>query len=147
MSEKRGRGKPRINETDEILAEKIEQYFKDHEPKPVMIQTIDEDGEEVETVATDKYGKPIFIEDPPTVAGLAYYLGYESRQSMYDLRQRKDNYSYLIKRAILKIESNHEKNLSVKDKPTGSIFFLKNHNWADKQEIEHSGSITIIDDI
>jgi len=70
------------------------------------------------------------------VSGLAYFLGFESRQSLYDYEKRSE-FSYIIKRARLRIESEYEKKLSYKH-PVGSIFALKNMGWADKQEIDHT---------
>jgi len=74
--------------------------------------------------------------DKPTVTGLAHFLGFESRQSMYDYKEREES-SYTIKRAILKIESLHEKNL-YGNTPSGSIFWLKNRDWVDKSNIDHT---------
>ena len=74
--------------------------------------------------------------DKPTVTGLAHFLGFESRQSMYDYKEREQS-SYTIKRAILKIESLHEKNL-YGTAPSGSIFWLKNRDWKDSSNIDHS---------
>jgi hypothetical protein len=70
----------------------------------------------------------------PTVAGLAYFLGYADRRSIYDLKDN-DEFSHTIKRAMLRIERFHEQNLSLRDKPTGDIFWMKNHGWTDRQEI------------
>lgn len=81
--------------------------------------------------------------EKPTVTGLAHFLGFVSRQSMYDYQKRK-NSSYTVKRAILFIESLHEERL-YGNSPTGSIFWLKNRDWRDKQETEHSGSVDIPD--
>ena len=74
--------------------------------------------------------------DKPTVTGLAYFLGFESRQSMYDY-QKRDSSSYTIKRAVLRIEEKHEANL-FGGQSTGSIFWLKNRDWTDKQSIDHT---------
>jgi hypothetical protein len=74
--------------------------------------------------------------DRPTVTGLAHYLGFESRQSLYDYKDRESS-SYTIKRAILKIEQKHEENL-FSNNATGSIFWLKNRDWTDKQAIDHT---------
>lgn len=83
--------------------------------------------------ALDEY----FVKEPtPTVAGMAYFLGYTDRQSIYDLKGRDELYSCIIKRAVLRIESVHEANLSTRDKPVGDIFWLKNHGWRDKQEVD-----------
>ena len=81
----------------------------------------------------------------PTISGLAYFLGFESRQSFYDYEQREE-FSYTVKRSRLFIESWYEAKLQGNN-PAGSIFWLKNAGWSDKQEIdqktEHSGSIDI----
>lgn len=76
-----------------------------------------------------------------TVTGLAIFLGFESRQSMYDY-EKKPEFSYLIKKALLIVENGYEKKM-VSNAPTGAIFVLKNMGWKDKQEVESSGSLTI----
>lgn len=76
-----------------------------------------------------------------TITGLAYHLGFESRQSFYDYEEKAD-FSYIIKRARLKIETGYEENLQG-TAPTGSIFALKNMGWKDKNEVEHSGELAI----
>jgi hypothetical protein len=70
----------------------------------------------------------------PTTAGLAHFLGFSDRQSLYDYRDRSDTYSCVIKRAILFIESYHEASLS-NQSVAGHIFWLKNHGWKDTQEL------------
>lgn len=67
-----------------------------------------------------------------TVSGLAYSLGFASRQSLQDYKEREE-YSYVIKRALLFVESCYEQKLSGNN-PTGSIFVLKNMGWKDKTE-------------
>ena len=77
---------------------------------------------------------------PITITGLAYHLGFESRQSFYDYEKR-EAFSYIIKRARLYVESMYELRLQG-DKPTGSIFALKNMGWTDKQEIDQKTEIS-----
>lgn len=72
--------------------------------------------------------------DSPTITGLAYELGFESRQSIYDYEKKGDQFSYTIKRARLRIEIYYEELLATKS-VTGAIFALKNFGWADKQEV------------
>jgi len=74
--------------------------------------------------------------DKPTVTGLALFLGFESRQSLYDY-QKRDESSYRVKRAISRIEEVHEQRL-YEAQATGSIFWLKNRGWSDKSEIDHT---------
>ena len=71
-----------------------------------------------------------------SVCGLAYYLGFESRQSFYAYEQ-KEEFSYIIKRARLKIEQMYEQNLQFNN-ATGSIFALKNMGWQDKTEVQQN---------
>lgn len=120
-------GRPLKFKTAEELQEKIDQYFKE-ECKVVAIT--DKDG----NALTDKRGKPVVEVNPPTVSGLARYLGFLDRQSMYDYKKR-DDFSCTIKDATLRIEAFAEKQLFVGNS-TGAIFWLKNKGWKDKTEQE-----------
>jgi hypothetical protein len=75
----------------------------------------------------------------PTITGLCYSLGFESRQSFYDYEE-KPLFSYIIKRLRLYVESGYEEALS-QNNCTGAIFALKNMGWKDKNETELSGGI------
>jgi len=75
-------------------------------------------------------------ENKVTISGLAYYLGFESRQSFYDY-EKNPEFSYTIKRARLFIENEYE-SLLRSGNVTGAIFALKNFGWSDKQEIDHT---------
>lgn len=72
----------------------------------------------------------------PTISGLCYYLGFESRQSFYDY-EKNEQFSYTIKRARLRIETLYEENLQ-SPSCTGSIFALKNFGWIDSQAVDHT---------
>ena len=67
-----------------------------------------------------------------TVTGLSLFLGFESRQSFYDM-EKQLHLSYIIKRARDKIATYYEGKLSTST-PTGAIFALKNMGWHDKTE-------------
>lgn len=147
MSEKKKHpgGAPRIIETAEELKSKIDEYFKSLEPKPVTAKN--ENGEEY--LLTNKAGDPVMTKPrAPTVAGLALFLGYASRQSLYDIENRGEEFSYHKKRAVLAIETFHEEGLSDSN-PVGHIYWTKNHGWKDKQDVDINGnlSVNIIDDI
>lgn len=116
-------GRPAHFETPEDLAGKIEEYFKSTEYKTIP--------------NPDNPEEMIYKGEPVTISGLAYFLGFESRQSLYDYEKR-EGFSYIIKKARLKVESEYEKKLSGSS-PTGSIFALKNMGWDDKQSIKHEG--------
>lgn len=75
----------------------------------------------------------------PTISGLCFFLGFESRQSFYDY-EKLDEFSYTIKRARLQIEMRYEQRLHT-SQCSGAIFALKNFGWTDRQQIEHSGEI------
>jgi len=114
-------GRPPIYETPEQLNEAINKYFESVEPK------INERGERYYNYTT---------------TGLALFLGFESRQSLYDYRDKDDDskeFSYIIKRALLVIENKYEEALSF-GSPTGSIFALKNMGWKDKTEVEQTNT-------
>ncbi len=113
----------KMYKTDKELQEKIEEYFTDH----CGIE-MDEDGV--------LHGKP------PTVSGLALYLGFADRQSLYDYKN-KPMHACTIKRAVCRIEEYAEQSLFSSKSPTGAIFWLKNHRWSDKQEVEHTGAVDI----
>ena len=107
--------------------------------RPLLFQT----EEELHSKIREYLDSVIVKEDQPTITGLAYYLGFESRQSFYDC-EAKEQFSYTIKRARLLIEANYEQALFSKN-PTGPIFALKNFGWRDRQEIDQklSGGISV----
>ena len=70
------------------------------------------------------------------ISALAYHLGFESRQSIYDYKKRPE-FSYIIKRALLLVEDGYEEELRSKS-VAGAIFALKNMGWKDSQQIDHT---------
>lgn len=80
-----------------------------------------------------------------TICGLAYFLGFASRQSLLDY-EKKEEFSDIIKKSRLRIEMNYEEMLQDKS-PTGAIFALKNMGWSDKTEIDHNINIPQLPDI
>lgn len=120
--------------TPEELTDAVDEYF-------TYI-----DGEYSQTPKKDKNGKKTgrFEEEcvrdpePPTVTGLALFLGFSSRQSLDDCAKLNKEYSDIIKRGKLRIEHGYEKRLHG-DKNTGAIFALKNMAWDDKVTQEMTG--------
>lgn len=101
-TEKHPGGRPALFKTPEKLQDKINEYFAEVEEEQ------ESDSNRI-----------------PGVAELAYYLGFESRQSMYDQEKRGDEFSYAVKRARLYIEKEIEKKLSgERANPTKWIYFL-----------------------
>lgn len=72
----------------------------------------------------------------PTWSGLALHLGFASRQSLWEYGKR-DGFALPVKKALSRIESYYESNLLSRNAP-GAIFALKNLNWSDRQEIDHT---------
>ena len=69
-----------------------------------------------------------------TITGLCLHCGFASRQSFYDY-EKKEKFSYSIKRARMMIENVYEERLQG-NTCTGAIFALKNFGWIDKTETE-----------
>lgn len=121
-------GRPPTYETPEALNEAVNNYFESVAPR------IDDNGNKHYNYTT---------------TGLALFLGFDSRQSLYDYRDRKvdrDDFAYIIKRALLVIENKYEEALSFSN-ATGSIFALKNMGWKDKTEVETKDTTIRVEDV
>ncbi len=123
-------GKPPKFETPEDLAHAIQEYFNS--------------GVKKRKVAIGKPPNTRVEEiEVPTISGLCYYIGFESRQSFYDYEQREE-FSYIVRRARLFIEKEYEEQLQTGN-VVGAIFALKQFGWKDKVETEHTGMpVTIL---
>lgn len=120
-------GRPRAYETPEELQIAADGYFE--HIKGAKVKEVDSTG-----TITERWER---APEPATITGLALFLGFESRQSVYDYA--KDGaYSYIVKNAQLRVECEYEKRLTGQY-PTGSIFALKNMGWKDKHETELTG--------
>lgn len=117
-------GRPPMFKDKEELQKKVDQYFESIEPQ----FGTNEEGE----VEMTKKG------EPATITGLALFLGFESRQSIYDY-QSSGEFAYTIARARLRVELAYEKALIEIRNPSGAIFALKNMNWSDRTEHELTG--------
>jgi hypothetical protein len=116
-------------DTPEELQSAINDYF--------------EKGVKIRKVLVGKAPNQQLVEVPvPTITGLAYHLGFESRQSFYDYEE-KEAFTYTVKRARLFIEKEYEEQLSVGN-TVGAIFALKNMGWMDKTQTEVTGDMNII---
>ena len=74
--------------------------------------------------------------DEWTITGLALALD-TSRRVLVEYGD-KEEFSNAIRKAKLKVENGYEIDLK-KHGRTGTIFALKNFDWTDKREIEHTG--------
>jgi len=122
-------------ESDKPKHEKPKYHCKVGRPR--MYETPEEMQIEI-----DAYFNQIDESNPPTLTGLALFLGYMDRHSLYEGEKRPE-FSNTIKRARARLNAFAEQQLMARDKPTGAIFWLKNSGWSDKREVEHSGSIDI----
>lgn len=127
-------GRPPVYTSAKKLANAVDEYF----------DYILGEGLEVEEDMPIKEGKNTVIKkikvfkwirrpEPATITGLALFLGFSDRQSLYDY-QAKEEYSCVIKKARTRVEMEYEKTLHAEGSP-GAIFALKNMGWSDKQEV------------
>ncbi len=120
-------------ETPEALQTKIDDYF----------QFIKGEIKEEREAVNHKTGRTELViiwerePEPPTITGLALFLGFCSRQSLHDYEE-KIEFSYIIKKARTKVENGYEKNLHGNN-PAGSVFALKNMGWTDRTQTEVTG--------
>lgn len=70
----------------------------------------------------------------PTVTGLALWLGFADKTTLYEYRDRQE-FSYSIKTSLTMIENALEQKLE-NNSVAGIIFALKNMGWKDKQELD-----------
>jgi hypothetical protein len=107
-------------------------------------------------------GRPLMFSDPAlmqakidfyfqtekqtTICGLALACGFCCKETIYEYAKRPE-FSDLIKSAMTRIESNYEKRAGWDNSGGGPIFILKNMGWHDKQETEHSGEVSIAQQI
>lgn len=147
-------GRPPMFLTVEELQKKIDEYFTLKCGRFPVILRDDKTGEILRDEETDQPlllkgfgGKLIYDFKPPTVTGLALYLGFCDRQSLYDYKKKPENentdkataeaFTCTIKKAISFIEETAEGNLMKNEKPVGAIFWLKNHGWKDETTEHH----------
>jgi len=70
--------------------------------------------------------------EKPTITGLTLFVGFCSRSSWDDYK-KKEEFSYIVKRAKMTVENSYEQSGSTFD-----IFALKNMGWKDKSEVENT---------
>lgn len=99
--------------------------------------------EQFKQKSEEYFDECIAKDEAPTIAGLAFHLGFSSRQSMHDYA-KDDDYKIELDRARLFIEAYVSKKVMSKESFTpGQIFYLKSvFGYEDKQQIEHSEKVT-----
>lgn len=135
-----GTGKPPKYKNAEQLRDKIEKYFASITTKETWL----EDEKEF-----DAYGNNVLVtkkevtnvnhstgEPVPTMTGMALFLGFADKQSLWDYEKTSPEYSYLIRAAKSIIERYHEIRVATSDKAQGSMFVLQNMGWSTKAEVK-----------
>ncbi|WP_300396397.1 terminase small subunit [Henriciella sp.] len=117
--EKNKGGRPRLYDDPALFEAKVEQYFD----------------------KCDDAEKPRI----PTVAGLAYELGFASRQSLLDY-EKDERFSCAVSRARLRIEMDRSERLVSKDQYTPGLpmDLASNHGWTTART-ETDANVTIKD--
>lgn len=117
----------------EEMEKLIDDYFAKFEnPEPLR----DTEGR----IILSKEGSPVYREELPTSAGLAYFLGFSSRCSLWEYEQ-KPTFARVVKRAKLRLQSFWEPKLATKS-ASGAQFWLQNikDDWRDVKQIEDIGT-------
>lgn len=114
------------------LEEAIEGYFEDCRGKPYIM----DDG----TALMDKSGEVVLLDaHPPTITGLALWLGFTGRQALVEYQARED-YGDTITRAKTRCEEYAERRLYDRDGTRGAQFSLScNFGWKQTQTAEANG--------
>lgn len=130
MTDRKGiGGRPPILDNAEELELKVNEYFNPKtcpDTRAIVLKSFEE----------GQKGEYLDYVPHPTITGLAIHLGFASRQSIYDYAKKEDEFSYILKKAALRVENNYEKLLAEKGLATGAIFALKNMEWKDKHETD-----------
>lgn len=118
-------GRPPRFETAEELEQMVLEYF-DNCPDKVKINSYEGGHKELLEISR------------PSMSGLALFLGFADRRSLYDY-EKHDKYSHSIKIARSLIERFYEvcTQAGAIDKTFG-IFAMKQFGWTDKQEVSQT---------
>jgi hypothetical protein len=112
-------GRPPLFKTPEKLEAKIKLYFENCPDK-----------RQVPTAFGGVAELP-----SPTISGLALFLGFCDRHSMWDYEFGRPEFSNTIKRARAKITQYYENNMTG-GQCTGPLFMLKNLGYSDQTEVK-----------
>lgn len=107
-------GRPPIYNDSEAMYNKIAEYLKWEDDQK------------------DKEGKGIY-----TLEGCALYLGFASRQSMYDYEKKDSGFSYVINKFKLFLTQWNAQKLYWGGTYMGAQFWLKNHGGYTDETIQH----------
>jgi len=126
--------KPLIN--SKISPNRPNKYQK-HKGRPATFS----DPKQLESLGNQFFEQCDLDQKPYTITGLALALGFNSRQALVQYED-KPKFISIIKKLKARCERFWESRLN-DSACTGSIFWLKNFGWSDRQEVDHSGYISI----
>lgn len=124
------------------MSEAIDKYFEDCKGHTLT----NKDGQTV----TNKYGVPVIIgAHPPTVTGLALWLGFKSRQSLLNYQARSAAFNDVITEAKSRCEEYAEARLYDRDGFNGAKFSLANNfkGWREKPLEDNSEALRRLDEV
>lgn len=110
----------------EGLQRLIDKYFLELEPQ----YTYDDEN----NIITDKNGVPVMTDrKPATISSMAYSVGLSSKEELMSLRKKR-TYSYVLERALLRMEAYTEMMLFDKSAATGAKFLLQSSfGWTEEE--------------
>lgn len=127
-------------QTADEMSEAIEKYFKDCEGHPLT----DENGD----IVYSKNGNPVIVgTHPPTVTGLALWLGFKTRQSLLNYQARSKAFDDILTVAKSRCEEYAESRLYDRDGVNGAKFSLMNNfkGWKNNPSEDDSEAIEKLD--
>ena len=133
MSQKK-RGAPPKFSSPKKMQRMVDAYFDSCKGR--ILETEDPETGTMQPVL-DKYGQPVIVDaHPPTVTGLALYLGFSGRSGFLNY-QGKEGFKDVYDRALSRVEQYTEERLFDRDGVQGAKFSLANNfkNWSEKQEL------------
>lgn len=123
------------------MSEAVDKYFEDCEGHVLT----DENGEAV----TDKYGQPVIVgAHPPTVTGLALWLGFKTRQSLLNYQARSEAFNDVLTVAKTRCEEYAERRLYDRDGVNGAKFSLTNNfkGWNESKD-DNAAALAKLDEV
>jgi hypothetical protein len=123
-------GRGRIVEDPQQMQYLIDKYFESRKPG----LQYDNEGK----VVVDGKGNPVLKMNPPSITGLALWLGYACKDSIADGIKRNDGFSAILKEAKTRCENFLEEGIiSDEVSVNGATRLIQFYGgWAEKKEIE-----------
>ncbi len=130
-------GRPLLFATPELMQEKIDAYFLTRQPEFLK--------DEAGNILKNSLGRPLFKLNPPTISGLALFLGFTDRTSLYEYKGYGDEFSDTVKRATTRIASFAEEITLSGENWGGAAFWLKNHGWCAEEKRVINAEVVVND--